>query len=188
MKNIRNLMLAFAAIAGLAALPLHAETEADESAVQQEEAALDKSATEGNAPRTDQLAKQFGVEPAQVDALRGKTGWGGTTIQLAMAQNLVKTDPTNYPTMNEALAKVEALRAEGKGYGAIAKELGFKLGPVVSAARHARNEMRHDARHQHMHEKHPHRGERPQKMERAPKAERPPKAERAPRPEKPPKP
>jgi hypothetical protein len=166
----------------------HAQ-DADEAAVRQEETTIDQSAGQGQTPRVEALAGQYGVEQAQVESLRGKTGWGGTTIQLAMAQNLMKTDPKTYPTMTDALAKVEALRSEGKGYGAIAKELGFKLGPVVSAAQHTRNQMRHDAHHSQAPSNasvgKPEHPAKPEKMNHPPKAERPPKA---PKPEKPPKP
>jgi hypothetical protein len=161
----------------------------DDVELQREEAELNIERGEPAEHRTESLAKQFNVETSQVDALRSKTGWGGTTIQLAMAENLVKTDPVKYPTMTDALNKVTAMRAEGKGYGAISKELGFKLGPVISSARHTRNEMRREGRAEHMEQGHKH--DHQAKPERVPKMERherPPKAERMERPPKPEKP
>lgn len=89
------------------------------------------------------LSSQFNVEPSVVEQLRAnKQGWGETTIELAMAQRLTQTDAKNYPTMAESLNKIETLRSQKMGWGKIANSLGFKLGPVVSAASHTRNELR----------------------------------------------
>jgi hypothetical protein len=63
-----------------------------------------------------------------------------------MAQRLTQTDATTYPTMAEALNKIETLRSQKMGWGKIANDLGFKLGPVVSAAMHTRNELRNESR------------------------------------------
>lgn len=95
----------------------------------------------------DALATQFKVEPQVVENLRtAKQGWGEIGIRLAMAQELTKVNSTTFPTMTESLARVGDLRAEGKGWGAIAKELGFKLGPVVSEANRVSHELRAEAR------------------------------------------
>jgi hypothetical protein len=48
--------------------------------------------------------------------------------------------------MAEALNKIETLRSQKMGWGKIAKDLGFKLGPVVSAASHTRNELKKESR------------------------------------------
>lgn len=133
--------------------------------------------------RAEALAKQFGVEAATVEQLRNEDkGWGGVFIQLATAQHLTQKDPATYPTMAVALAKIQSLHAEHHGWGRIAQELGFKLGPVVSAARHARNEMRREARAAARVER---LGASPGRLEKLPRPERPP---RGPKPEKPPKP
>ena len=81
------------------------------------------------------------MTPNTVEDLRTKHGWGGVTIELAMAQHLTHTDPKTYPTMTDALQKLDTLRADKEGWGKIAKDLGFKLGPVVSAAEHTRQEL-----------------------------------------------
>jgi hypothetical protein len=123
-----------------------ASTAADEAQIVSEQVALD-TAEAPDAVRADAIAKQFNVTPEQVAEMRArKQGWGTITIELSMAEQLMKRDPQTYPTMNDALTKIDALRAEDHGWGAIAKELGFKLGPVVSAARHARNELRRQER------------------------------------------
>jgi hypothetical protein len=93
------------------------------------------------------LAKQFNVEPGVVESLRAnKQGWGETAIELSMAQQLMQTDANTYPTMTAALNKIETLRSQKMGWGKIANYFGFKLGPVVSAAQHVRNELRRESR------------------------------------------
>ena len=110
--------------------------------------ALDTESTgRSTKSHAEALATQFKVEPQVVENLRtAKQGWGEIGIRLALAQELTKVDSKTYPTMTEALARVGDLRAEGKGWGAIAKELGFKLGPVVSEANRVRHELRAEAR------------------------------------------
>jgi hypothetical protein len=63
-----------------------------------------------------------------------------------MAQQLMQTDANTYPTMTAALNKIDTLRSQKMGWGKIANYFGFKLGPVVSAAQHVRNELRNEAR------------------------------------------
>jgi hypothetical protein len=164
----------------------------EETQLNQEETAINQQAVPKDAARIEALSKQYGVEPSVVEQIHTtQPGWGGVTIKLAMAQNLTKTDPTRYPTMSDALTKVEALRADGKGYGAIAKELGFKLGPVISAAKHTRNEMRHESHSASSPGQVPaekgHAG-KPPHAEKPPRPEKPNHPEKMPKPEKPPKP
>ena len=86
------------------------------------------------------LAQQFQVPPITIEEMRNMNqGWGEIQIQLSMAQYIAKTDPKLYPTFHDALVRVEAMRKEGKGYGQIAEELGFELGPVVSVGNHHLN-------------------------------------------------
>ncbi len=96
---------------------------------------------QGKPPNAQALATEFGVSTTTVERLRAqKQGWGETTIELGMAQQLTRTNPTAYPTMDAALAKIESMRAEKHGWGRIARDLGFKLGPVVSSVQRARHE------------------------------------------------
>jgi hypothetical protein len=81
----------------------------------------------------------------------GPMGWGEVNITLSMAQALV--DGGVYPDLQSALTGLEttvtnpdgtvvttveggvlAMRADGMGWGAIAKELGYNLGSLVSAS------------------------------------------------------
>ena len=158
--------------------PVQAQTDPDEGRLETTAKALEKEgAAKGHQGQIQLLANQFNVAPGLVEDLRKKTGWGGVTIQLAMAQHLSQSDPVKYPSLPDALTKIEALRAEKMGWGKIAKDLGFKLGPVVSAAEQTRHEMVRDLR-----------AERPQKIDKADKPEKVDKPERAERPERPQRP
>lgn len=89
------------------------------------------------------LAKQFKVDPSVVETLRAsKQGWGEIAIRLAMAQELTKTDSKTYPTLAEAVRRIGDLRTQKMGWGAIGKELGLALGPVVNEVQRVRQEMR----------------------------------------------
>lgn len=120
----------------------------DEANLRTTQQALDtESAGRSAKSHAEALATQFKVEPQVVENLRtGKQGWGEIGIRLALAQELTKVNGTTYPTMPEALTRVGDLRAEGKGWGSIAKELGFKLGPVASEANRVRHELRAESR------------------------------------------
>lgn len=137
----------------------------------------------------------------------GQMGWGGVNITLSMAQALV--DSGAYPDLLSALSGttvtnadgtttttggVLAMRAEGMGWGSIAKTLGFNLGELVSASnRNAQAAAAQERRiaavsrgsdHAGKFER-PERPERPQRAERPERPERPERAERPERPERP---
>jgi len=89
--------------------------------------------------RVKDLARQFQVDPATVNDLRiTGQGWGEITIELSIADHLSKLDSQTFPTMRDALDRVRSLRANGEGWGRIAQDLGFKLGPVISAVKSGR--------------------------------------------------
>ncbi|MBI3569686.1 MAG: hypothetical protein HY082_01070 [Gammaproteobacteria bacterium] len=127
--------------------PLWARVDADEAQLENVRKDIDKDWTNAEqADRAQSLAKQFNVDPGVVETLRAKKqGWGSVTIELAMAQHLTQANPNTYPTFADALKKIETMRSDKMGWGKIANDLGFKLGPVVSAAMHARNELRREA-------------------------------------------
>lgn len=126
--------------------PLWARVDADEAQLETVRKEIDRDSTTGEADKIQSLAEQFNVEPGVVESLRAsKQGWGETAIELAVAQHLMRIDATTYPTMTAALNKIETLRSQKMGWGKIANYFGFKLGPVVSAAQHVRNELRHES-------------------------------------------
>ena len=99
--------------------------------------------TEDPPPKSDarvrELAHRFRVRPARVYNLRTSgLGWGEITIALAMADHLNKMDPQTFPSIGKALKHITRLRREGNGWGTIAQEMGFKLGPIISAVKRAR--------------------------------------------------
>lgn len=167
--------------------PLWARVDTDEAQLETVRKDIDKDWS--HAEQTDRiqsLAQQFNVAPQTVQDLRAKKqGWGETSIELAMAQHLTQTDATTYPTMTEALNKIEALRSQKMGWGKIANSLGFKLGPVVSAAQHVRNELRRESRPEKTVTQKSEKSGKSQSMTRTEKAGRP---ERVSRPERPARP
>jgi hypothetical protein len=129
-------------------VPVWARANSDETQLETIKKEIDHSFT-SPVPngKVKTLSSQFNVDPSIVEQLRAKNqGWGETTIELAMAQRLTQTDAKTYPTMADALNKIESLRSQKMGWGKIANSLGFKLGPVVSAASHTRNELRKESR------------------------------------------
>jgi hypothetical protein len=126
-------------------VPVWARSDADEAQLESIRKDIDKTIPPGQTAQVQTLAKQYGIPPGVVQDLRAKKqGWGETSIELAMAQRLARVDAKTYPTMTDALNKIETLRGQKVGWGKIARSLGFKLGPVVSNAMHTRNELRRD--------------------------------------------
>jgi len=159
---------------GLPTATAFAQADPDRSRVEAVAKNIDKDmASKASNTQVQVLSKEFNVTPRTVEDLRAKQGWGGVTIELAMAQHLTQTDPKTYPTMTAALQKLDTLRAEKEGWGKIAKDLGFKLGPVVTAAEHTRIELTRD--HQV--------AERPTKIEKVERIDRPDRPQRPERPE-----
>jgi hypothetical protein len=113
---------------------------------------------------------------AIVADLREGMGYGEAYISLALAQELVRTGGMR---PEDALNEVLGRRLEGKGWGAIARDLGLNLGHVVARARsgNERLELAFARPEQ--------RGPGPQ---RAGAPERPVKPERPQRPERPERP
>ena len=158
-------------------VPVWARANSDETQLETIKQEIDHGITSSaSSDKVKSLSSQFNVDPSVVEQLRATNhGWGETTIELAMAQHLTQTDAKTYPTMAEALNKVETLRSQKMGWGKIANSLGLKLGPVVSAAMHTRNELRKESRM----EKSP----GSLKSEKSEKAERSTKAEKIERPD-----
>lgn len=140
----------------------------------------------------------------------GAMGWGEVNITLSLAQALV--DSGAYPDLQSALSGtsttvtnpdgtttttvsggVLAMRADGMGWGAIAKELGFNLGTLVSAgnrsdkalaARTAKGERAEKAKAERASAK-PDRTVKVERPSRPDKLDRPAKPDRPERPSKP---
>ena len=128
--------------------PIWARAKSDETQLETIRKDIDHGASApASTNKIQTLSSQFNVDPSVVEKLHATNhGWGETTIELAMAQRLSQTDAMNYPTMADALNKVETLRSQKMGWGKVANSLGFKLGPVVSTASHTRNELRKESR------------------------------------------
>jgi hypothetical protein len=146
--NITTALLGSLFLVMALGVPVWARANSDETQLETIKKEIDHGTTSSaSSEKVKSLSSQFNVDPSIVEQLRAKNqGWGETTIELAMAQRLTQTDAKTYPTMTDALNKVETLRSQKMGWGKIANSLGFKLGPVVSAASHTRNELRKESR------------------------------------------
>ena len=74
-----------------------AQTEADQARAEAVAKDIDKdTASKASGTQVQVLSREFNVTPNTVEDLRTKHGWGGVTIELAMAQHLTQTDPKTY--------------------------------------------------------------------------------------------
>ena len=106
------------------------------------DAARASSTADGQRRVTERIAKEFKVQTSVVTDLRNRIGgYGQATIALALSQELMKRDKTL--SQPAALEQVVALRQTRKGWGVIARELGVKLGPVVSEVKKAEKATDH---------------------------------------------
>lgn len=179
--------------------PALAQSDSDAAGMQALQREADEDAIKrGPKAHADLLAKQFQLPASEIEKMRNTgQGWGEVTIRLALADKLVKTDPANFPTQSAALERINTLRNEGRGWGNISKELGFKLGPVVTDVRHSLNDLRRDLRAEQPKAgkadnagglgdmKREARAENLQRVERVERPDRPQRPERPERPEKP---
>jgi hypothetical protein len=172
---------------------VRAQSDTDEVRLQtmQREAEEDAS-KRGQTKHVELLSQRFQVQPSVIEELRSsKQGWGEITTRLAIAEHLTKTDPTNFPTLDVALQRVGDLRNDKRGWGNIGKELGFKLGPVVSDVKQSLQDLRREGQTGQLKmEKADNRSElkreaRLDRLERTQRPERPERPQRSERPERP---
>ena len=145
------------------------------------DAARASSTPDGQRRVTERIAKEFKVQTSVVTDLRNRIGgYGQATIALALSQELMKKDKTL--SQSAALAQVVALRQERKGWGVIAKELGVKLGHVVSEVKKAAKATDHFAGKPDKADKDKvakaEKPEKPEKIEKLEKMEKPAKPEK----------
>lgn len=126
-------------------VPVWVRADADEAQLDGVSKDIDKTIAPGQNIQVQTLASQFKVAPGALEDLCAKRqDWGEATIELAMAQRLTQMDAETYPSMANALNRIATLRSQKMGWRKIAGNLGLKLGPVVSVAKHVRNELRKD--------------------------------------------
>lgn len=152
------------------------EKSRDEKKLDAAAASLDKEAGAPDGQKTvvNKIMETYKVDEARVQALRDqKLGYGEVSIALGLAQGL----PGGIN--DENVAKVMALRQGPPvmGWGKLAKELGLKLGPVVSKVNKAAESARGKGK--------PSGAGKPAGAEGRDKAERPERGERPQRPERP---
>ncbi|PYO53567.1 MAG: hypothetical protein DMD84_05470 [Candidatus Rokuibacteriota bacterium] len=142
------------------------------------DAARASSTPDGQRRVAERIAKEFKVQTSVVTDLRNRIGgYGQATIALALSQELMKTNKTL--SQPAALEQVVALRQARKGWGAIAKELGVKLGHVVSEVKKAEKATDHVAGKLDKADKDKvAKAEKPEKIEKLEKMEKPAKPEK----------
>ncbi len=153
----------------------------DEKRLETKAAEINKIGSEGRGEKavTERLEKEFGVDDARIKSLRDKNlGYGEVAITLSLAGKL----PGGIT--DENVNKIISMRQGPPmaGWGKVAKELGVKLGPVISGVEKIRSETRKELKRTERQEK------RKDKMERREKREKHEKMERMERPEKPDRP
>lgn len=178
MKKIFMLLTALLFVFSVSAAK--AQTE-EETRLETKASEIDKIGSEGKGEKavTDRLEKEFGVDEARINSLRDKNlGYGEVAITLSLAKNL----PGGIT--DENVDKIVSMRQGPPvtGWGNVAKELGVKLGPVVSGVDKVSSETRKELKKTERLEK------RKEKMEKQEKGEKPEKMERMERPEKPERP
>lgn len=183
MKN-RELRLTLAGLLLCAAMPVLAEEKpADEKKLDTITAELDKDAgqPEGERRVADKLMSEFTVDDARVQGLRDqKLGYGKISIALSLAQGL----PGGITDAN--VQKVMALRQGPPvmGWGRVSKELGLKLGPVISRNKKLAAEARRNAKAEKARMKKMNAAEKYEKGEKAEKTDKHEKLEKMGVPEK----
>jgi len=122
----------------------------DDVKIQVTQQEMDEDAA-GRVPKShaQAMARQFHVDAQVVDKLReAKLSWGETGVRLALANELIRTDPKTYESVEAALLRVNDLRAKKAGWGSIARDLGVDLGQVVTHAQQVRQQMRAEAKNE----------------------------------------
>lgn len=127
-----------------------AATEQARQLRQAQQAIDDVASRSTDEKHADALESEIGVGEDVVNGLRERyrdKGWGEIAIQLAMAKQLSKMNPSSYADTKAALPRIEELRREGKGWDEIARSIDpqFKLDPVVDSVEGVRDAFRSHA-------------------------------------------
>jgi len=184
MKN-RELSLVLAGLLLWAAMPALAQVKsADEKRLETTAMEIDKDAVQLEDAKmvTDRLKIEFKATDEQMQRLRDqKLGYGEICIALSMAQRL----PGG--VTDENLQKVTALRQGPPvmGWGNVAKELGTKLGPVLTRTRKVSAQTRRAYKAERIRMEKMRAGEKGEKMQKMERMEKMEKMEKMDRPERP---
>ena len=114
------------------------ELQAAQKRLDSDSARVMAATPDGRRRVTETIAGQFGVADKVVDELRArKMGYGEVSITLALSQQLMKTGLTQA----QAIDKVVGMRKSGMGWGGVARDLGLKLGRVISDVKRADTQL-----------------------------------------------
>jgi len=143
LSSVLGLLLVSQTLAGTA----EGQPKADEASLQTLQDALDREMSDQVSEwiamvQVETVAREFRVPPSLVQELQGsRQPWGEVTVELAMAQTLTKTNNKWYPTVPDALKRVQHLRSQSRTWGSLAKELGITLAPVRRAVQSTLKEL-----------------------------------------------
>ena len=143
LPGVLGLLLVGQSLAGTAGV----QPKTDEASLQSLQDALDREMGSRvsewiAAAQVETVAREFRVPPSLVQELQGsRQPWGEVTIELAMAHTLAKTNARWYPTVPDALKRVQHLRSQSRTWGSLAKELGITLAPVRRAVHSTLKEL-----------------------------------------------
>ncbi|MDD5209160.1 MAG: hypothetical protein PHV36_07220 [Elusimicrobiales bacterium] len=170
MKNLKlHFMLTGLILCLAAASSFAQEKPGEEKKLEAVAAELDKNHSEGQQRVADMIKAEFGVADGLIMGLRfKKLGYGEIAIALGLAQGLHRT------IKDEDLYKIVSLRQGPPvmGWGRIAKELGLKLGPVISKVQKISAEVRRDEKGDKAAEDKKTEAEKLKKQEKADKSEK----------------
>ncbi len=191
----RKLLLVLTCCGALAfAVPGIADEESD---LLREEGRTDQFASSGEQAVVNRIAADFadifgseeqardvildlrdGTTPVKSD---GTMGYGEIYIALSLAKAYAEV---NSLTIDQALSEILSLRADGAGWGNVAKAVDLRLGPVVSRMRSGNQKLAREMEHNNRKGADTQGGQRDAKADRPPRAERKQKSERPERPER----
>ena len=146
----------------------------EEQQLEKAATSLDQTSSEPQGAKEDaqRLETTFGVDQTRIDGLRSQNlGYGEISIALSLAQKM------SGGITDANVQSIMAMRTGNPpmGWGAIAKQLGEKLGPIVSQV----NDVSHESHQQ------AEKMDRPDKPEKVEKPERPEKPDKPQKPGKP---
>lgn len=114
------------------------ELQAEQKRLDTDSARVMAATPDGRRRVTETIAKQFGVPDKVVDDLRArKMGYGEVSIALALSQQLMKKGLSQ----QQAIDKIVGMRKSGMGWGVVARDLGLKLGGVISDVKKADKQL-----------------------------------------------
>jgi len=178
----RRILVALIAGATLSGVAATAAAQSTDQLIQKYEKLAGSDANASTLVTSLRDGKDFTISGTSFDTPTKKLGNGEVNIALSLTEAKLAQQNITDPTLAQVKSALEPIlqaRADGRGWGAIANSMGFKLGDVMRSDKvPARNELARNERLEHA-------SGRPETFERPEKPERPERPERSERPERP---